>query len=135
MHIYNVLSVPSKAPQNLTIINITSTSVTISWDSVECIHRNGLITQYLLIIRPVDTSDSNLEKFVTLNSDGPDNGGGYMATALQPSVSYMFKVAAINNNGIGPFTEVQTMKGLLNVYCVYTYTVVSRKYAHLEICW
>ena len=41
--------VPSGAPQNLTIIDSNSTNMTISWDSVECIHRNGLVTHYIIM--------------------------------------------------------------------------------------
>ena len=65
----------------------------------------------------MDTCDNyNHETFVIVDSDGPDNGGSYTATALQPSFGYLFKVAAINRNGVGSFTVVTTMDGLLNVY-------------------
>ena len=97
--------VPSGAPQNLAIINSTSTSVTISWDSVECIHRNGLITHYNISYGPV--GDTNLVTTDTVNSDGPDDGGSYTATGLERTHNYLFKVAAVNDVGMGTFASAQ----------------------------
>ena len=96
--------VPTGAPQNLTIINSTSTSVTISWDSVECIHRNGLITHYQLVYEPVDIFGNNPSTMIS--SGEPDDGGSYTATRLDPSSSHLFKVAAVNKLGFGPFATV-----------------------------
>ena len=45
-------------------------------------------------------------------TDEPDNGSVYMATGLElPTSSYLFRVAAVNNLGIGPFATIQTKKG------------------------
>ena len=48
-----------------------------------------------------------------MNSGEPDDGGSYTAAGLDPSSSYLFKVAVVNNIGIGPFATVQTQKGCL----------------------
>ena len=37
----------------------------------------------------------------------PDDGGSYTATRLEPSTNYLFRVAAINSIGLGPFATVQ----------------------------
>ena len=113
LFVCSVILVPSGAPQNLAIINSNSTSVFISWDSVECIHRNGLIIHYLLVYEPVDACGNSLATITTVDSDESDDGGSYLATGLDPSSSYLFKVAAVNNIGIGPFATVQTKKGCL----------------------
>ena len=110
LFVCSVIPVPSGAPQN---INSNSTSVFISWDSVECIHRNGLITHYLLVYEPVDACGNSLATITPVNSGEPYDGGNYMATGLDPSSSYLFKVAAVNNVDIGPFATVQTKKGCL----------------------
>ena len=112
---YLCISVPSGAPQNLAIINSTSTSVTISWDSVECIHRNGLITHYNISYGPV--GDTNLVKTVTVNSDEPDDGGSYTATGLERTQNYLFKVAAVNVPGVGVFATVFANKCKQYVRC------------------
>ena len=102
--------VPSEAPQNFTIINSNFTSVTVSWNSVDCIHRNGLITHYIILYGPVD--ETNL---VRVNSSRPDDGGRYTATELDATQNYLFKVAAVNSDGIGVFATVSTNKRKLNI--------------------
>ena len=108
-------AVPSGAPQNLAIINSNSTSVTITWDSVECIHRNGLITHYNISHGPV--GDTNLVTTDTVNSDGPDDGGSYTATGLERTQYYLFKVAAVNIPGVGVFATVSTNKRKQYIRC------------------
>ena len=103
--------------------------------SVECINRNGLIIHYLLVYEPVDACGNSLATITTVNSGEPDNGGNYMATGLDPSSSYLFKVAAINNIGIGPFSTVQKKGCLLcthsNMCCfVSLIGVVYKHYIH-----
>ena len=61
----------------------------------------------------MDTCGNSLATITTVNSDESDDGGSYLATGLDPSSSYLFKVAAVNNIGIGPFSTVQTKKGCL----------------------
>ena len=99
------IPVPSGAPQNLTIINSTSTSVTISWNSVKCVHRNGLIIHYTITYSPVDSTDQMTDR---VNITDPDNGGSYTASGLQPSTNYVFRVAAVNDAGLGVFATVLT---------------------------
>ena len=128
-HTHVNLVVPSGAPQNLAIINSTSTSVTIlTWDSVECIHRNGLIAHYhLLVYEPVGNFGNSLATMII--SGEPGDGGSYMATGLDPSSIYLFKVAAVNNIGVGPFANitVQTKEGLfvLHICGVHTNTYIN----------
>ena len=107
-------TVPSEAPQNLAIINSNFTSVTISWDSVECIHRNGLITHYIIVYGPV--SETNLVTNIRRNSSRPDDGGSYTATGLDVTQNYIFKVAAVNSDGVGVFATVSTNKRKLHTF-------------------
>ena len=122
--------VPTGAPQNLAIINSTSTSVTISWDSVECIHRNGLITHYQLVYEPVDIFGNYPS---TMNSSGePDDGGSYTATRLDPSSSHLFKVAAVNKLGFGPFATVTVpIKDGMSLCRVYMYMFMFVVYKYV----
>ena len=107
-------TVPSGAPQNLAIINSNSTSVTISWDGIDCIHRNGMITHYLIVNGPVD--EANQMTNVSVNSNRPDNGGSYTTTGLDATQNYIFKVAAVNSDGVGVFATVSTNKRKLHTF-------------------
>ena len=78
--------------------------MTISWDSVECIHRNGLITHYIISYGPID--DNSLATIETVNNNEPDDGGRFTATEILSTKSYVFKVAAVNAAGVGVFATV-----------------------------
>ena len=93
---------PSGAPQNL---NSTSTSVTISWNNVKCVHRNGLITHYTITYSPMDSTDQITDR---VNITDPNNGGSYTVSGLQPSTNYVFRIAAVNDAGVGVFATVLT---------------------------
>ena len=102
--------------------------MTVSWDSVECIHRNGLITHYQLVYEPVDDFAHSLATMII--SGDPDDGGVYMAAGLDPSSGYLFKVAAVNNIGVGHFATVtvQTKEGLFVVHAN-TYNIIVIVYS------
>ena len=51
---------------------------------------------------------------VRVNIDGPDDGGSYVVSGLQPSTNYAIRVAAVNDVGMGTFASAQaeTVTGL-----------------------
>ena len=80
-----------------------------SWDSIECIERNGVITGYT----------------VELKEQGGDMIPGevvnqtFNASGLTPYVNYTFRVAGVNSDGTGPFSNITTITtdqdGMLNL--------------------
>ena len=94
-------AVPSAAPANFSLANQTLTSVTVTWEPVLCMYRNGLITGYVI-------------KYNELNNDlvGNKTIEGdknlirmFEITGLKPSTQYEIKIAAVNSVGTGPFTN------------------------------
>jgi len=80
-------------------------SISIDWNSVDCIERNSKITGYTLHYNFADGTATN-----TLL---PANITTYTVTGLTPSTNYSVKMAAINSNGeIGPFTLPTLVKTL-----------------------
>ena len=71
-----------------------------------------MITHYLIVNGPV--SETNQMTNVTVNSSRPDDGGSYTATGLDATQNYIFKVAAVNSDGVGVFATVSTNKRKLN---------------------
>ena len=77
------------------------TSITISWQPVDCFLQNGAIIQYMIhynetvTMRQIssDTVEANILQFTT--------------STLFPGTMYTFQVAAVNNNGTGPYTSLQ----------------------------
>ena len=87
---------PSSAPQGFTVQTVTSTSVVLTWNELDCLQRNGDITGYT--IRYVGDSQNITESF-------SDTTRTYTVQGLVPFTEYSFSVAAVNTIGAGPFTD------------------------------
>ena len=65
----------------------------VSWDTIECIERNGIILRYV----------------VDSNATGNISGMTYSAERLTPGIQYTFRVAGVNDADRGPFTDTITI--------------------------
>ncbi len=80
--ISNVYAVPTGAPFNV-VPTTTSRSIRVTWDAVECIERNGVITGYVVEFQRVDG---------TATTDGQVMGRIFTASGLRPFTNYTFRV-------------------------------------------
>ena len=92
-------AVPSAAPANFSLVSQTPTSVTVTWEPVLCMYRNGLITGYVIKYNELNTG------LVSNKTIGGDNMRMFEITGLKPSTQYEIKIAAMNSVGTGPFTN------------------------------
>ena len=85
-------------PQNVVLSALTARSVTVTWDPIACIERNGEITSYT----------GQLEQGGTVVPGGEVTGLGrtFTASELRPFTSYTFKVAGVNSMGPGDFATL-----------------------------
>ena len=85
-------------PQNVVHSALTATSVTVTWDPIACIERNGDITSYT----------GQLEQGGTVVPGGEVTGLGqaFTATELRPFTNYTFEVAGVNSMGPGDFATL-----------------------------
>ena len=92
-------TVPSAGPASVTTGAVTATSITVQWEKVPCLHRNGEITGYI-----VQTRTSGM----TVTTEHINDGNARSATVsgLNPSTLYTVLVAATNRNGTGPATSI-----------------------------
>ena len=81
---------------DVTLTDLTPTSVSFQWGSVECIRRNGQITGYSITYNIQGSSEST-SVLVTVNS--PSDGGTYTIIDLEPSEMYSVQIAAQNTIG------------------------------------
>ena len=90
-------TVPSAGPASVTAGTVTTNSITVQWEEVPCLHRNGEITGYTVVARNGMTENT---EFV--------NGDARSATVseLEPSTQYTVLVAAVNGAGTGPSTSI-----------------------------
>ena len=75
-------------------MNITATdltSITVTWDEVQCIERNSDITEYMI-------------KFNEINEISRTRQ--FIASRLFPSTTYTFQIAAMSSDGTGPFNNI-----------------------------
>ena len=66
----------------------------VTWDAIECIERNGIITDYV-----VEFQEQGGDRI-----PGEVVGQNFTASGLTPATRYTFRVAGVSINGTGPFT-------------------------------
>ena len=94
LHLYLQLA-PSAAPTSVNITSVNSSSITVQWGPVDCIHRNGDITSHLVRYGQQ-----------TLSASG-DSVTEATLSGLTPSTLYSIEVAAVTSAGTGQFSNVQ----------------------------
>ena len=84
---------PSARPTSVSVSEVTTSSITVQWVPVDCIHRNGEITGY-----------SVRYGSETVSVSGDSSGGMYVISGLMPSTTYSIEVAAETSVGTGPYS-------------------------------
>ena len=77
---------------------MTARSVNVSWNEIECIERNGMITNYTVEFSSLGGSVVPGVLIV--------NERRFTASGLTLFSNYTFRVAGVNSNGIGPFSNI-----------------------------
>ena len=95
---------PSAVPTSVSVSEVTSSSITVQWVAVGCIHRNGDITGYSVRYGIQTKSVS---------------GGGATQTiifGLTSSTEYSIEVAAVNSAGTGVYSNaiMQITQGIIS---------------------
>ena len=88
---------PGGSPRNFTSTGSTSTSITLSWDRVLCEDRNGEITGY-----SIQYGITSFDTTMTVTGTSPSDRT-FTASRLVPLTTYMFRIAAVNSHGEGPY--------------------------------
>ena len=91
---------PSATPTSVSVSEVTTSSITIQWGVVDCIHRNGNITGYSVRYKVEGSGNPQIKD---------DIGGGATQTiihGLMPSTTYSIEVAAVNSAATGDYSHV-----------------------------
>ena len=108
---------PSSTPTSLSFIASTASSITIQWEPVPCMHRNGITTGYIIKMTEYDGKG-----FMYNHTNGELREA--KITGLEPSTQYEIQVSAVNSAGIGPFTNtslIANTSGMSTVLSMYIY--------------
>ena len=93
---------PSAGPASLSAGTVTVNSITVQWEEVPCLHRNGEITGYTVVAR----TSGEVVQPVDVNVD---DGREATVSGLNPNTQYSVSVAAVNSAGIGLASEIDIM--------------------------
>ena len=88
-------AVPSGVPQSLSAF-VSARNVTVSWQPINCIDRNGDITGYMVMFG-VESEPATSETVTELS---------FTRDGLTPGTSYTFRVAGVNSVGTGPSQQI-----------------------------
>ena len=94
-----VLSAPTAAPLSVTTSTPSSSTISVQWGSVPCIHQNGDITGYSVQYEVMGSGNTQTM---------PVSGAGTTQTTisgLTPSTTYSIEVAAVNSAGTGVYSD------------------------------
>ena len=89
--------VPSGAPEVLSATAVSSTAIDVQWSELDCALRNGDIIAYI-VMRTGQVGDQQTVHV-------PGNQSSVTITGLDPLTEYIIRVAAVNRNGTGPFSD------------------------------
>ena len=94
------LSAPSTAPTSVSVSEVTSSSITVQWGAVDCIHHNGDITGYTVRYGVQGNGSTQ-----TVNVSGGE-ATQTIISGLTPSTNYSIEVAAVNSVGTGVYSNL-----------------------------
>jgi len=89
------LIAPTGSPGVPTATSVTSTSIRIYWNEIDCIDRNGVIISYMI---QYSSEDNTVRRVVNTQT----NATSYNFTDLHPFTSYNITVAGVNSVNMGP---------------------------------
>ena len=95
---YLFFSAPTAAPTSVSVSEVTSSSITVQWGAVDCIHRNGDITGYLV---QYGVWGSESTQTVSVSDATETTIAGLVSSTL-----YEIQVAAVNSAGIGVYSTI-----------------------------
>ena len=115
---------PSAAPTGINISNVTNSSITVHWEPVDCIHRNGDITGYSILYgvhRSGSTQTIQVSGCATTVT---------ITSGLTSSTNYSVEVAAVNIAGIGMYSTslIVTTKGITFIKYLFIYLIAVYHY-------
>ncbi|CAO1323968.1 unnamed protein product [Diamesa serratosioi] len=100
--------VPSEAPFNMEALLLNSSSVYVKWSAPRLEAQNGVLLNYLVIVRGVNIYE-NISKVLT-NITINAATSSLMLANLTEGVTYTVSVAAANNAGLGPFSKPAVLR-------------------------
>ena len=106
---------------SVTTPSSSSSTITVQWGEVPCIHQNGVITAYSIQYEVEGSGDTPL----TMAVDGADTTEATIGD-LMSSTDYSIQVAAVNSEGTGVYSDPinATTKGVHYIKVINSVNIV-----------
>ena len=99
---FHEITEPAAPPDNVRVMAVSSTIISVTWDMVPPIDQNGIITMYEVMYQPLETFNGNIST-QTMNVSGTEMSVALME--LQEFVNYTIFVRAYTSVGAGPYSD------------------------------
>ena len=109
IHLYTIPA-PSAPPANVTVTGVISSTISVQWGSVPCIHQNGDITGYSVQYEVMGSGNTQIEMV-----SGDSSGGMTTISGLAAATMYEYQVAAMTGAGTGQYSTSMTTLTLGNL--------------------
>ena len=86
---------------------MTPRTITVNWDEITCIERNGAITDYPVELKKEGVGEP-IPGMLTINERRFFADG----SQIIPFTNYTFRVAGLTAQGQGPYSEIMTIQTL-----------------------
>ena len=93
---------PSYAPISIIIFEVTNSSITVQWEAVNCIQRNGDVTSYSVRYWSQGSGSKQTKSVL----GGATTEG--TVSELKAATTYSIEVAAVNSIGTGVYSNLTT---------------------------
>lgn len=94
LHDLSLSLVPNAVPEDVTVENVLSDTILLSWEPPPVEEQNGAIQSYVIEVTEIDSGrEYNVTSLVTTHAVG----------SLHPYYTYSFRIAAVTI-GIGPYS-------------------------------
>ena len=94
---------PSAPPSEVMAASVTSSTITVVWGEVPCIHQNGAITGYSVQYGVMGSGST-----VSMAVDGDSSGGMATNSGLEAATMYEYQVAGRTIVGPGEYSSPMT---------------------------
>ncbi|CAI8037919.1 Receptor-type tyrosine-protein phosphatase F, partial [Geodia barretti] len=94
---------PSAPPSEVMVASVTSSTITVVWGEVPCIHQNGAITGYSVQYGVMGSGSTE-----SMAVDGDSSGGMATISGLEAATMYEYQVAGRTSAGPGEYSSTMT---------------------------
>ena len=102
---------PSGPPEQVTLSDVTSTSIKVTWSPVKVEDRNGIIKGYKVIYRALPNGNNDT-KVVNITIESQDTGKTLSLERLNEFTNYSIRVLAFTAIGDGPLSVAEVKQTL-----------------------